>query len=313
MQPRKLGTTGIEVSEIAFGAWQLGNGADWGAMDDQTARDLVNDAIDCGINLFDTSPNYASTNSERLLGEALVGRREGITLVSKFGHRPEGHEDFSVNWFWTSLEGSLRRLRTDRLDVLLLHNPDPLLYEGTDPLWDALEAAVRQGKVLHYGASLDYAFEIESCLTNGRCEVVEILFNVFHQDARRAFPIIRNHKCGVIVKAPLDSGWLSGRFDASSHFDGIRSRWTRHQIVQRAALVDQLDWLTEDGTPLAVKALAYTLAYDEISCVIPGMRTREQLRSNVSAAGHRLSTADRERIEAFWRGITCDGKTLLPW
>ena len=206
MQFRKLGHTGMEVSEISFGAWQLGSSNDWGSMDDGTAHSLVHDAIDCGINLFDTAPKYASTNSERLLGEALAGRRHHVVLVSKFGHRPEGPKDFSVDWFWESLDGSLRRLRTHYLDVLLLHNPDPAMYAGIDPLWDALEVARRRGKIRRYGASVDHAAEIEACLTNTRSEVLEVLFNIFHQDTRRAFPLVRRRKCGIIAKVPLDSG-----------------------------------------------------------------------------------------------------------
>ena len=313
MNTRPLGRTGLQVSEIGFGAWQLCNDDSWGGMDLQTAHRLVHAAVERGINLFDTAPNYANMQSERVLGEALQGQRDKVVLVSKFGHTPEGPKVFTVDWFWKSLEGSLSRLRTDYLDVLLLHNPPREMYAGTDPLWAAMDEARAQGKIRHYGASLDFAAEVEECLSNTQSSVLEILFNIFHQDVRKAFPIIRQNGAGTIVKVPLDSGWLTGRFDASSRFEGIRARWSEEQIAQRSELVSRIRWLVEDGSDLAHKALGYLLSYDDVSCVIPGIRTLEQLESNLAAANCRVSPADRRRLEDFWDDVTEHGTKLLPW
>jgi aryl-alcohol dehydrogenase-like predicted oxidoreductase len=313
LRKRTLGSTGLEVSEIGFGAWQLGNRDDWRGMDDQTALRLVHHALDAGINLFDTAPNYAATNSERLLGEALRGRRGRVILVSKFGHPPDGPKDFSVDRFGESLDASLARLRTDYLDVLLLHNPAMEMYGGEDPLWESLEKARGRGKIRHYGASLDFTAEAESCLMNTKSEVLEILFNILHQDIRHAFPKIRESKLGTIAKVPLDSGWLTGRFDAQSRFDDIRARWSAEDRARRAELIDRLDWLTGDGTPLTHKAIGFLLSYDEVSCVIPGIRTQAQLDDNVAAAGRRLTRNERTKLEDFWDEFTGGGRDLLPW
>lgn len=313
MNKRPLGNTGLEVSEIGFGAWQLCNDDSWGGMDERTAYRLVYKALEGGINLFDTAPNYAHTKSERILGRALQGHREKVVLVSKFGHTPEGPKSFTVDWFWESLEASLKRLQTEYLDVFLLHNPPTEMYEGTDPLWVALEQAREQGKIRHYGASLDFATEAEKCLANTKSEVFEILFNVFHQDIRHSFASIREQGIGTIAKVPLDSGWLTGRFDASSRFEGIRTRWSKEEISRRADLVSQINWLVADDSELAHKAIAYLLSYDEVSCVIPGIRTLEQLASNLAAAGCRVSLNERKRLEAFWNDITENGSNLLPW
>ena len=313
MNKRILGSTGLEVSEIGFGAWQLCNGDSWGGMDEKTALRLIDEAIDGGINLFDTAPNYAATMSERILGKALTHRRDQVVLVSKFGHTPEGPKEFSVGWFWESLDASLGRLQTDYLDVLLLHNPPSELYAGTDPVWAALEEARAQGKIRHYGASLDLAAEVEDCLANTNSEVLEVLFNVFHQDVRRAFAAVREREAGIITKVPLDSGWLTGRFDASSRFEGIRSRWSEKHIAQRAELVSGIQWLVEDGSELAHKAIGYLLSYDEVSCVIPGIRTLQQLESNLAATNYRLASEEREKLEIFWEHFTGNGSKLLPW
>jgi aryl-alcohol dehydrogenase-like predicted oxidoreductase len=142
---------------------------------------------------------------------------------------------------------------------------------------------------------------------------LEILFSIFHQDVRHAFNTVREHGAGTIVKVPLDSGWLTGRFDANSRFEGIRSRWSAEEIARRAELVSQIQWLVADGSELAHKAIGYLLSYDEVSCVIPGIRTIDQLESNLTASGYRLTPAERETLEAFWDDFTGNGSNLLPW
>ena len=313
MQRRKLGGTGLEVSEVSFGAWQLGNDDSWERMEDGAAGRLVHAALDAGINLFDTAPNYGGGESERLLGGALAGRRNEVVLVSKFGHGIDGPKDFSVERFDERLGASLERLRTDHLDVLLLHNPPFEIYGGDDPIWEALERAQRAGKIRHYGASLDFAAEAEACLRNTGSEVLEVFFNIFHQDIRRAFPLVREKKAGIIAKIPLDSGWLTGKYTAESRFVGVRSRWSGEEIARRAELVSKLDWLTKDGSELACKAIAYILSYEEVGCVIPGIRTMEHLRANVEAAHCPITAKERQRLESFWEEFTGDGSDLLRW
>jgi aryl-alcohol dehydrogenase-like predicted oxidoreductase len=176
-----------------------------------------------------------------------------------------------------------------------------------------LEQAREQGMIGHYGASLDFASEVEKCLANTNSEVFEILFNVFHQDVRRSFDSIREQGIGTIAKVPLDSGWLTGRFDARSRFEGIRARWSAEEISRRASLVSQINWLIADGSELAHKAIGYLLSYDEVSCVIPGIRTREQLASNLAAAACRVSSDERRKLETFWNEITDNGSNLIPW
>jgi aryl-alcohol dehydrogenase-like predicted oxidoreductase len=143
--------------------------------------------------------------------------------------------------------------------------------------------------------------------------VLEVLFNVFHQDVRNSFDTVRQHGAGIIAKVPLDSGWLTGRFDTSSRFEGIRARWSEAEIAQRAKLVSEIGWLVADGSELAHKATGYLLSYDEVSCVIPGIRTQQQLESNLAAANCRLRPDDRVRLEDFWDNLTENGSKLLPW
>jgi aryl-alcohol dehydrogenase-like predicted oxidoreductase len=106
---------------------------------------------------------------------------------------------------------------------------------------------------------------------------------------------------------------LTGRFDASHTFTNIRSRWNPDQRARRAQLVADISWLTQAGESLTHQALAYTLSYDTVSCVIPGMRTLDQLRDNVVANSKRLRDEDRQCLEQFWDEVTKKGKNLLPW
>lgn len=311
---RTLGKTGLRVSDVGFGAWQLGSSAAWGTtMSDAAACELVHRAIERGCNLFDTAPNYGNTNSEQMLGKALIGRRDQVVLVSKFGHMPGGGEDFSEAWMWESLHDSLKRLQTDYLDVFLLHSPPVEFQNGSHPIWDALRRAQAQGKIRFYGASVDFADPMRTVLDTSDAQVLEILFNALHQDPRKAFDRVRKHQVGILTKVPLDSGWLTGKYGRTSCFSGVRDRWTEAEINQRAELVDRLSWLTADGVSLTQKAIGYLLAYPEVSSVIPGCRSVEQLETNLQAAHHVLSLADREKLEQFWDEFTDDGKNLLPW
>lgn len=314
MNKRRLGQTGLEVSEVAFGAWQLGNYDQWGGMTDADALNLVAAARDRGCNLFDTAPNYAKTNSERLLGQALKGQRDQVVIVSKFGHRPEnGALDFSAEWFWDSLHQSLERLQTDHLDVMLAHSPPLDVLNGNHEIWPAMREAQKQGKIRYYGASTDYSHEVNEVLDTTDAQVLELLFNVLHQDVRRSFDKVREKDVGVITKVPLDSGWLSGKYAADSTFDGVRARWSAEDIATRAKAVQKVQSIVGDDAPLARQALAYLLSYDEVSAVIPGIRSMQQLESNFSAEGQRLPKEVKQQLEQFWDDLTDNGQSLLPW
>ena len=221
--------------------------------------------------------------------------------------------DFSEEWMWKSLHGSLERLQTDYLDIFLLHSPPPECQDGSHPIWEAMRKAQQQGKIRFYGASLDYASQIRTCLDTSDGQVVEVLFNILHQDARRVFDLAKRKDVGLIAKVPLDSGWLSGAYTAQSRFAGVRSRWSAAEIRRRAELVNRLSWLAEDGTPLSQKALAFVLSYPAVASVIPGARSQAQLRTNLAVAGHRLTRAERDELEAFWDTFTHQGAKLLPW
>jgi aryl-alcohol dehydrogenase-like predicted oxidoreductase len=300
MKFRQLGSTGIKVSEVGFGAWQLGNARDWEGMEDNRAIKLVHEALDQGCNFFDTAPNYGGGNSESLLGEALSGRRRDVVINSKFGHHPDNTLDFDPKKIRGSVEDSLRRLKTDYLDSILLHNPPFEILTGVTDHFDVLETMKQEGKIRAYGASVDSAREMDELIRNTECQVIEVMFNIFHQEPRRAFEMAAEKNVGLIIKVPLDSGWLSGKYNENSVFTDIRSRWDQEQLRKRAELLPVLKEMLEPGESMVQLSLRYILYYQEVSTVIPGNKNLEQLIENLSASDKTISIEKAEKIEEIW-------------
>jgi aryl-alcohol dehydrogenase-like predicted oxidoreductase len=307
---RPLGSTGLEVGEVGLGAWQLDNPA-WGGPDEEESQAIVQEALRLGVNVFDTAPGYGGGRSEELLGSALEGRRDEAVLVTKFGHSAAGETDFSAERVEPALAESLARLRTDRIDVFLLHNPPPELLDGGADVYRELERLRESGAIRAYGVSLDWAADLDRVLETTGSTVVEVLLNAFHQEPLPAVERARARGVGVVVKVPLDSGWLSGKYGAGSSFEGVRSRWTPQQVAHRAALVARFEAVLPAGTSTAHGALRFLLAQESVSCVIPGAKSLAQLRDNAAAAEAQLPPETVEAIRALWREeIEADP---LPW
>jgi len=309
---RVLGQSGLRVSEIGLGAWQLGNIL-WGSGDEGHALEIVHAALDAGCNFFDTAPGYAEGRSETLLGKALLGRREKAVLCSKFGHTAEGTTEFSVAALRPAVEASLKRLQTDFIDVVLLHNPPAELLDGAKAaaLYSELAALRKEGKLRAFGASLDSSRELRMLSETTTSQAAEVLFNVFHQEPRSAFADAATRGVGIIAKVPLDSGWLSGKYTGASVFGGIRGRWPRDVIERRASLVEQVRALLPANVSLPQAALGFVLAHPEIATVIPGAKDVEQLRANVAAASKPLPMETVEAMRQLWQ--TELRNRPLPW
>jgi len=312
MNRRPLGATGIEVSEIGLGAWQLGNTDVWIGPDREASLRMVGEALDFGVNLFDTAPAYAGGNSELILGEALQGRRDQAVLVTKFGHTVDGGSNWDAGRIEPAIEQSLKNLRTDYLDVILMHNPASDLLDGrTAPHYVEFERLKAAGVIRAYGASVDWATEVDTVVETTGSQVVEVLLNAFHQEPRPALARAALSGVGAIVKVPLDSGWLAGRYGKDASFTDVRSRWSQADIGRRADLVERLRELLPDGVSMAHAALRFLLAHSCVSSVLPGAKSSEQLRANVDAAAAPLPTETVAAIEDLW-SKEIQGSPL-PW
>jgi aryl-alcohol dehydrogenase-like predicted oxidoreductase len=311
MKLRPFGNTGMNVSEIGLGSWQLAN-PDWGLSDTDEALRIVRRSFDAGCNFFDTAPAYNHGKSEELLGQALKPVRQDVIICSKFGHSAEGVTDFGTNAIRPSLEASLRRLQTDYLDILLMHNPPREFMDGRiADQYDELERLKAEGKLREYGVSLDWQVELEMVMDTTLSKAIEVMYNVFYQEPAGAFPKAQKHGVGLIVKVPLDSGWLSGKYRHTAKFTDVRSRWPRDVLERRSVLIDQFAALVPPGTSMVHAALQFILTQPQISTVIPGAKSVEQALDNLAAADGQLSPDVVQSIHAFWeRELKGDP---LPW
>jgi aryl-alcohol dehydrogenase-like predicted oxidoreductase len=313
MRYNKLISHSPLVSEIGLGAWQLGKNSGWKDLGEEESIYLVHKSIELGVNFFDTAPNYGLGTSELRLGKALKGiDRSRIVINTKFGHTDSGTTNFNANYIRESLDGSLRRMQLDYIDSLIIHNPPVEYLNGNNnDHYQILEDLKSEGKIRAYGASLDTSEEMKLFMDTTEGEVVEAFFNILHQDAANAFDLAIEKEVGIIVKIPLDSGWLSGKYNGESEFNDIRNRWSVNDIKTRAGLINKISHLIKPEMNLAQTAISFCLAYDAVSTVIPGNTSVSQLKCNLQSVDKPLPKSLVEALEQFYQ---TEVKELgLPW
>jgi aryl-alcohol dehydrogenase-like predicted oxidoreductase len=313
MKLRPFGNTGMNVSEIGLGAWQLAN-PDWGISDKNEALEIIQKSLEAGCNFFDTAPGYGQGRSEELLGEGLKSARANIFICTKFSHySANGERDFEAANIRPVLEGSFRRLQTDYIDILLLHNPPRELMDGgvAADLYEELEKLKTEGLIREYGVSLDWREEVEMVVETTKSKALEVFFNALYQEPLPAFQKAQENGVGIIVKVPLDSGWLSGKYRGGHHFDDIRKRWPPEVVARRSELVERFAALVPAGISLTHAALQFILAQPQVSTIIPGAKTVEQALENFAAADTQLSPEVVQAMYALWEAEIMNDP--LPW
>lgn len=300
MHERNLGRTGLRVSEIGFGAWAIGgnaHGNSYGPTDDTTSLAAVRRAVDLGCTFFDTADVYGWGHSEELLGEALEGRREGVHLATKVGgdfYHGGVRMNFEPGYIAFALDRSLRRLRTDHVDLYQLHNP-PAEIMGDPRTYEALEALKADHKIDHYGVSIHEPLEGQLCLESGKPEVLQIPFSLFRQEWIDAlFPDAQRAHVGIIAREPLGNGFLAGKISPQTRFSpgDIRSYWPHGMVAARSAAADRLGFLVSGDRTMAQSALRFVLAFREVSVAIPGAKTVAQVEENLHASSSPRLTED---------------------
>src|SRR6266498_3304728 len=300
MKLRPFGDTGMNVSEIGLGAWQLAN-AEGGVNSKEDGLRIVQKSLKAGCNFFDTAPAYGGGVSEELLGQALKSVRKDIILCTKFGHTAEHVTDFSTPAIRPSIESSLRRLQTDYLDIVLMHNPPREMMDGrVATQYEEFEKLKAEGKIREYGVSLDWREEVDMVVDTTKSKALEVFFNALYQEPLPAFQKAYENGVGIIVKVPLDSGWLSGRYRKGHNFEDLRKRWPPEVVARRSELVEQFAKLIPEGTSMAEAALQFILAQPQVSTVIPGAKSVEQALDNFAAADKQLSPEVVQAIYDLW-------------
>jgi aryl-alcohol dehydrogenase-like predicted oxidoreductase len=306
---RKLGRSGLSVSEVGFGAWGIGGNKDgavaYGPTDEAQSLDALAAARDAGINFYDTSDLYGYGESERLIGKAFSGCRDQVVIASKVGMLDAtGRQDFSPARIEKALDASLSRLQTDYVDVYQLHSP-PLDALSPETL-AVLEEAKRRGKIRCVGISLKGPEEGERALALYPFAAVQVNFNLLDQ---RILDLGLAERCaergaGIIARTPLCFGFLTTKYSADERFDASdhRSRWNPEQRRVWASAYELFEKYSKKPETAAQFAIRFCLSFEAVSSVIPGMLTREHVVEN-SAAGNTpvLAAAEKGRIREIYQ------------
>jgi aryl-alcohol dehydrogenase-like predicted oxidoreductase len=305
----KLGNTDLVVSQIGFGSEPLG-GTDWGPVNQDMAIAAVSQALELGINFFDTADVYGLGRSEQLLSKALGPRRHDVIIATKFGVNWEGNSeggraktfpDSRPRWVVEALENSLRRLRIDTIPLYYIHWPDP-----NTPLANTLEALVKcqeSGKIKYLGVSNFAPDQIREVNQIVSLAAVQLQYNLINCQIEQALLLsCQNLGISVLAYGPLAQGLLTGKYDIDTIFgqDDRRHRlphFQREDMVENLKTVDRLKEVGINyGKSPAQVAIRWVLESPAISCVITGAKSPAQIENNVGALGWHLTSQDYEYL-----------------
>ena len=315
MQSRRLGKTGWDVSEIGFGAWAIGG--EWGETDEEESMAALHAAVDAGVTFFDTADVYGDGRSERLLGRLLRERDERLVVATKFGRRVEQDPAlFTYENLRGWLERSRENLGVEAVDLVQLHSPPWETYYLPE-VHEACSRLVQEGLVRAYGVSVEKVEEGLKAIEYDGVATIQLIFNLLRQrPAELFFEQARRRDVGVIVRVPLASGLLTGKFDRNSTFAAEDHRAYNRQGEQfdrgetfsgvdyevGLEVVEELRPLVPPGATLAQLALRWILTFDAVSTVIPGAKTPEQAQANAAAADLPAPSPETmERIAEIYR------------
>ncbi len=291
MNGRRLGRTGLSVSEIGFGAWAIGGNAfgnSYGTTDDAESTRAIRRAFELGCTFFDTADVYGHGHSESLLGAALHDVRDHVVIATKVGgnfYDHDVHVDFTPAYLRFAVERCLERLRTDHIDLLQLHNP-PIDLIAERATYEPLEEMKREGLIRFYGVSVHPPEEGVAAVQATMPDAVQIVYNLARREAEDTFlPTARAANVGVIAREPLANGFLAGRYNTDSTWErgDIRSRMPRPYVAQLSALGQRVRELAvQSGLTAAQLALKFVLDREEVACAIVGMKTVRQVEDNLN-------------------------------
>lgn len=298
MKYRIFGKTNWKVSEVGLGTWALGGG--WGRVSESDAIGVLEKAIERGINFFDTADVYGDGKSEQLIGQVLKSTDQKIYVATKFGRRLDPHvsSGYTKDNLERFLDRSLGNLGVDTIDLIQLHCPPIDLYYKPE-VFEALDSFVEQGKIQHYGVSVEKVEEGLKAIEYPGVVSVQIIFNIFRQrPSELFFEQCKKKNIAVIARVPLASGLLTGKmslatkfpeddhrnynrqgkfFDVGETFSGVD-----FEIGLKA--VEELKRIKPDDISCVQMALKWILMHSEVSCVIPGAKNTKQLEENISAS-----------------------------
>jgi aryl-alcohol dehydrogenase-like predicted oxidoreductase len=322
MHYRRLGRTGLMVSEIGFGGWPIG-GQMWGSVEDEESLAALQRAFDLGVNFYDTADVYGHGHSEELIGQAFASVRPNVLIATKAGFDFYRGEPAKSNWapdyIRAALEKSLARLRTDYVDLYQLHNP-PQKLARDGAVWETMADLCAEGKIRFYGVSARTTNDARAYLRAADSDdqpshrfgdALQVAYNLLDQEAalKDVFVEAYRQDWGLISRVPLASGVLSGKYDAAHYWPptDFRAAWSRERLQETVRRVEALRFLVKPpvGT-MAQAAIAFVLSQEAVSTAITGAKTVAHVEDNVRASDSAPLLADDLRVaqELYERGFT---------
>ena len=316
MKYRKFGKTDLTVSEIGFGAWAIGGNAvigntpiGWGPADDNTSVAALKKAMDVGINFFDTADFYGLGHSENLIGKELRNNKE-VIIATKVGHREIDNSiqlDYSKEYIIEACEKSLKRLKRDCIDYYQLHSARMQHFEKEHCI-EAMEILKTQGKIRHWGLSLNTFVpepEAKYLMEKKAGEGFQLVFNLINQIALPLIEDAGKKGFGIIARMPLQFGLLTGKFSNDAKFaedDHRHFRLTEEIISTTNKILNEKIWVLckKYNISKTSLALSFIVSFDEISTVIPGIRTAQHAIDNTKDI-IRLEQKDITDLKALYQ------------
>ncbi len=310
MNYRKLGKTNFNVSEISLGTWQVGG--KWGAdFDHKLAESILHEAVDGGVNFIDTADVYGGGESEKVVGEFIKSRSERIYVATKCGRQlsPHTNEAYQPAALRKFVEDSLKNMGLETLDLVQLHCPPTEVYYRPE-IFELFDRLKDEGKVQNLGISVEKVEEALKGIEFDNVTTVQIIFNMFRQrPSELFFEQTQKKDVGVIVRVPLASGLLTGKFSEDSTFtEGDHRNFNRQgekfdkgetfsgvEYETGLAAVEELKAVFPNQENLAPMALRWVLMFDQVSTVIPGASRPTQVQSNLQAADLPPLTAEQRK------------------
>ncbi len=310
MKYRKLGKTNFEVSEISLGTWQVGG--KWGSpFNDQSADEIINKAIDNGVNFIDTADVYENGLSEKAVGRVVRSRSERVYVASKCGRQinPHVNEGYQPEVLQKYVEDTLQRTGLETLDLIQLHCPPTEVYYRPE-IFELFDKLKQQGKIRHLGVSVEKVEEALKAIEYPNVTTVQIIFNLFRQrPAELFFKEAAKRDVGIIVRVPLASGLLTGLYHKNTSFEpGDHRHFNRNgEAFDKGETFSGIDYnlgleavealkaIFPDRKNLAPIALQWILQFPEVSCIIPGASKIDHVISNLSV--YDLPPLKQEQVE----------------
>ncbi len=303
MKYRKLGRINLECSEIALGTWAFASMV-YGNVTQKDAQECVAAALDNGINFFDSAPLYGDQEengiAEKILGTCLGGKLNDVIISTKFGRYANdgGASNFHAARARESVEGSLKRLGRDYIDVLFFHSPFSK-EEIHDDVWAELGKLKDEGKVLHIGHSISKFEDTESLAREWarerKIDCIQVVYSLMNREAKNLIEDLYHEGVGVVARECLANGFLTGAINRDTVFpeNNLNNRYSREQMIERVEYVESLGFLVRDDVKtVAQSAMRWILDHPSVSVVLTGAKNREEIEDCAAASNAQSYTPE---------------------